>query len=66
MGVRTLPETPFMTYADLACSISKSMGESFKLFSQSLCTYEDDIASDGDNNMLPMPDQNLMNMEAAY
>ena len=43
------------------------MGESFKLFSQSLCTYDDEItASDGANGMLPIPDQNLMNMEAAY
>jgi hypothetical protein len=43
------------------------MGESFKIFSQSLCTYDDDeMASDGANSMLTLPDQNLMNMEAAY
>jgi hypothetical protein len=47
-------------------SISKTMGESFKIFSQSLCTYDDEIASDGASSMLPLPDQNLMNMEAAY
>ena len=52
--------------ANIGDSISKTMGESFKIFSQSLCTYDDEIASDGANSMLPMPDQNLMNMEAAY
>lgn len=65
MGVSIILFT-LSTSANNVDSISKTMGESFKIFSQSLCTYDDEIASDGANSMLPMPDQNLINMEAAY
>lgn len=46
--------------------ISKLMGESFKLHSQALVGYEDEIMPDPANGMSPLPDQGLMPLEAAY
>jgi hypothetical protein len=42
------------------------MGESFKLHSQALVGYEDEIMPDPDNEMSTMPDQSLLPLEAAY
>lgn len=43
------------------------MGESFKLHSQALVGYEDEIMPDDPSNeMTPLPDQGLVPLEAAY
>ena len=42
------------------------MGESFKLHSQALVGYEDEIITDPASGMDNMPEQGLMTMEAAY
>jgi hypothetical protein len=42
------------------------MGESFKLHSQALVGYEDEIMPDPSNGMTSLPDQSLMPLEAAY
>ena len=42
------------------------MGESFKLHSQALIGYEDEIIQDPVNGMDPMGAHSLMGVEAAY
>jgi hypothetical protein len=47
-------------------SISKTMGESFKLHAQALVGYEDEIISDTAPGMDTTPGQGLMTVETAY
>lgn len=42
------------------------MGESFKLHSQALAGYEDEIMQDSVTGMDSVTDQGLMGMEATY
>lgn len=53
-------------YTDWVHRISKLMGESFKLHSQALVGYEDEIMPDPSDEMAPLPDQGLMPLETAY
>lgn len=51
----------------LTCnSISKTMGESFKLHAQALVGYVDELPVDPVTGMPQVSDQALMGMETAY
>ena len=48
------------------CRISKTMGESFKLHSQALVGYEDEIITENAPGMASMPGSGPMTVETAY
>lgn len=52
--------------ANVFASISKTMGESFKLHAQALVGYIDELPVDPVTGMPQVPDQTLMGMETAY
>jgi len=48
------------------CSISRTMGESFKYYAQALVGYLDELSMDPVAGMPQVPDQTLVGMESAY